>query len=113
MKTLLSAMAGLIVIASATAFAQNGPPAATRSDARLRVYLDCDSCFAEYLRSEITWVDFVRQREDADVLLLSSSNDTGGGGREVVLRFIGASRLAGFDRSRPCHPRARPPSRMR
>jgi hypothetical protein len=98
MRTLLSAVAGIVVLASATAFAQNGAPATPASDTRLRVYLDCDNCFAEYLRSEITWVDFVRQREDADVLLLSSSNDTGGGGREVVLRFIGASRLAGFDR---------------
>jgi hypothetical protein len=63
----------------------------------LRVFLDCEDCFASFLRTEITWVDFVRQREDADVHLLSSSNDTGGGGREVVLRFVGASRFQGID----------------
>jgi hypothetical protein len=63
----------------------------------LRVYLDCNDCFADYLRTEIQWVDFVRQREDADVHLLSSSNETGGGGREVVLRFVGAGRFQGVD----------------
>jgi hypothetical protein len=63
----------------------------------LRVYLDCQDCFAEYLRTEIRWVDFVRQREEADVHLLSSSNETGGGGREVVLRFVGGNRFQGVD----------------
>jgi hypothetical protein len=65
--------------------------------ARLRVFLDCGDCFQEYLRDEIRWVDFVRQREDADVHILSSSNETGGGGREVVLRFVGVGRLQGQD----------------
>jgi hypothetical protein len=65
---------------------------------RLRVFLDCGDCFSEYLRSEISWVDFVRNREDADLHLLSSSNDTGGGGREVVLRFVGVGRFEGADR---------------
>jgi hypothetical protein len=63
----------------------------------LRVYLDCNNCFDDYLRTEIQWVDFVRQREDADVHLLSSSNETGGGGREVVLRFVGVGRFQGSD----------------
>ena len=47
--------------------------------------------------SEIKWVDFVRQREDADVHLLSTSSETGGGGREVALRFVGAGRFQGVD----------------
>lgn len=64
---------------------------------RLRVFLDCESCFPDYLREEIKWVDFVRQREDADVHLLSSSRETGGGGREVVLRFVGGGRFSGVD----------------
>lgn len=66
--------------------------------ARLRVYLDCQDCFQTYLRDEIEWVDFVRQREDAEVHLLSSSRTTASGGREVVLRFIGVNRFEGADR---------------
>lgn len=65
---------------------------------RLRVFLDCGDCFSEYLRSEIDWVDFVRQAQDADVHLFSNSQETGGGGREVTLRFVGAGRFQGKDK---------------
>ena len=61
------------------------------------MFLDCGDCFSEYLRDEIDWVDFVRQPQDADVHLLSSSTGTGGGGSEVVLRFIGKARFQGVD----------------
>jgi len=70
-------------------------PAALQAPAtRLRVYLDCD-CFQDFLRTEIQWVDFVRDPKDADVQVLSSRNETGGGGRETVLRFVGLGRFAG------------------
>src|SRR5687768_2977387 len=67
-------------------------PANAQPSTRLRVFLDCD-CFAEYLRDEITWVDFVRQAQDADVHILSSERETGGGGRELTLRFVGRGRF--------------------
>ena len=77
--------------------AQGQPgPGATNAD-RLRVYLDCFDCFQQYLRDEIDWVDFVRQPQDADVHLLSSSSDTGGGGEETILRFVGNGRFEGVD----------------
>ena len=60
--------------------------------ARLRVFLDCD-CFQEYLRDELQWVDYVRQPQDADVHILSNTATTGGGGRELVLRFVGRGRF--------------------
>jgi hypothetical protein len=65
---------------------------------RLRVFLDCGECFSQYVRSEIDWVDFVRQAQDADVHLFSNSRETGGGGREVTLRFVGAGRFQGKDK---------------
>lgn len=65
---------------------------------RLRVYLDCEQCFSDYLRGEIGWVDFVRQAQDADIHLLASSRETGSGGREYVLRFVGAGRFQGNDK---------------
>lgn len=65
---------------------------------RLRVFLDCGECFSEYLRSEIDWVDFVRQAQDADVHLLANSRETGGGGREIALRFVGVGRFQSVDR---------------
>ena len=65
---------------------------------RLRVYLDCFECFADYLRDQIKWVDFVRQPQDADVVLLTNSRGTGGGGTEYLLRFVGAGRFLGTDK---------------
>lgn len=64
---------------------------------RLRVYLDCNDCFPTYLREQITWVDFVRQPQDADLTLLASSQTTGSGGREVTLRFVGRGAREGDD----------------
>lgn len=72
-------------------------PATTTPGQRLRVYLDCFDCFDDFLRDEIDWVDFVRQPQDADVHLLSSSRGTGGGGREVTLRFVGVGRYQGIN----------------
>jgi hypothetical protein len=77
--------------------APQAQPPAPQDPARLRVFLDCFDCFQEYLRDEIGFVDFVRQPQDADVHILSSSQSTGGGGREVVLRFIGGNRFKGID----------------
>jgi hypothetical protein len=77
------------------------PPPQTSQDPalasqRLRVFLDCD-CFGEYIRTEVTFVDYVRDRESADVHLLGRSRETGGSGREYTLQFIGLGRLDGFD----------------
>jgi hypothetical protein len=95
-----AAASALIVLAVCGQPAAAQPPAAPQATAqapRLRVFLDCDECFNEYLRNEIKWVDFVRQPQDADVHLLSSSRETGGGGREYVLRFVGLGRFSGVD----------------
>ena len=73
-----------------------GPPGLSPPGLRLRVYLDCD-CFQSYLRDQIDWVDFVRQPQDADVHLLSDTRETGGGGRELTLRFVGVGGFAGVD----------------
>jgi hypothetical protein len=64
---------------------------------RLRVHIESCDCFTEFLRSEIRWVDFVRNQQDADVQVLSTSRATGAGGVETVLRFVGGGRFAGVD----------------
>jgi hypothetical protein len=68
------------------------PAAQEAASTRLRVFLECD-CFQTFMREEIEWVDFVRQPQDADVHILSSSSQTGGGGEETVLRFVGLGRF--------------------
>jgi len=51
------------------------------------VYLDCGSCDISYIRSNITFVNYVRDQEDASVYLQINDLATGGGGREYTLIF--------------------------
>lgn len=93
---------GVLLLFSAVCEAQSAQPPpqtapfAAAQDARLRVFLDCD-CFQEYLRDELDWVDYVRQAQDADIHILSNTATTGGGGRELVLRFVGRGRFDGVN----------------
>lgn len=64
-----------------------------------RVFLDCQHirCDFDFLRREIVWVNWVRDRQDADLHLLVTSENTGSGGRRATLRYIGLRTLAGRD----------------
>ncbi len=55
----------------------------------LKVFLDCDNCDLEYIKTEITFVNYVRDRLEAQVHVLISTQGTGGGGVEYTLTFIG------------------------
>jgi hypothetical protein len=69
--------------------ARQVPPSAPAAAEATRVFLDCNTfCDFDHIRREITYVNWVRDRADADVHLIITSQDTGGG-REYVLRFIG------------------------
>lgn len=62
----------------------------------LRVFLDCDHhCDFDYLRQESTFVSYVRDPRDAQVHVLVTTQQTGGGGHEFRLEFIGRERFAG------------------
>ena len=60
----------------------------------LRVFLDCGRCDFDHLRREVTFVDYVRQPEDAQVHVLVTSQSTGGGGDEYTLYMIGQGEFA-------------------
>ena len=70
---------------------------AAEAQGRVRVFLDCGACDFDYLRQEIQFVDYVRDRADADVHVLTTTQNTGGGGTEYVFKFIGLGRFAGID----------------
>ena len=74
-----------------------GMVSAAQAAPRVRVFLDCDACDFDYLRREIEFVDYVRDRKDADVHVLATTQGTGGGGTEYVFKFIGLGRFAGVD----------------
>ena len=55
----------------------------------VKVYIDCGSCDLEYIKTEITFVNYVRDRKEADVHVLVTTQATGSGGREYTLSFLG------------------------
>lgn len=75
-------------LAHAQAMAAPGP---------LRVFLDCNNsgCDFDYMRTEIPYVDYVRDRTDASLHVLVTTQPTGGGGSEYTLNFIGLRDFAG------------------
>jgi hypothetical protein len=64
-----------------------------------RVFLDCNQCDDDYVRKEVTFVDYVRNREDADVHVLVTVQDTGGGGGQWTLKYIGLGSHQGVDQT--------------
>ncbi|MFO7980661.1 MAG: hypothetical protein R6V00_07505 [Candidatus Aminicenantes bacterium] len=59
-----------------------------------KVYIDCSYCDIDYIRKEITFVNYVRDRKEADVHVLITTQPTGGGGTEYTLSFIGRGDFA-------------------
>lgn len=98
-SSVLSTLVALLSFAElAFAAKQETPPrqspataAASRS---LTVFLDCESCFQDYLRAEVGFVDFVRDRTEADVHVLITRAETGPA-ETSTLQFIGARAFGG------------------
>jgi hypothetical protein len=62
-----------------------------------KVFLDCWRCDRDYFRDEITYINYVRDRKDADIHVLVTDQGTGSGGREYTFAFIGLNEYAGLD----------------
>jgi len=84
--------------ASLASAQQPADTAKASQDSTLQVFLDCPGfmagCDFDYVRTEITFVNWVRQREDAHVHVLVTSQETGGGGQEYTIAFIGLRQFA-------------------
>lgn len=89
----LSACALALLLPAAAAVAQQA------KHEIVRVFLDCDRCDESYLKKEVTFIDYVRNREDADVHVLVTTQGTGGGGSQWTLKFIGLGPYQGIDQT--------------
>jgi hypothetical protein len=69
------------------------------SSSQIRVFLDCESCFLDFLRTEVAFVDYVRDRAEADVHVLITDIRTASGGREYTVAFMGTGRFADVQRT--------------
>jgi hypothetical protein len=91
-------IAALLFTLSAS-LAPAAPVAPPQPEAALRVFLDCGRCDFDFLRTEITFVNYVRDRKQAQVHVLVTTQATGSGGTEWVLKFLGLERFAGIDQT--------------
>lgn len=94
-------MIGLILLGLGPAPLSSGQTQAASSEewkkTALTIFLDCGFCDIEYIKTEITFVNYVRDRKEAQVHVLFSLQNTGSGGREYTLTFLGQREYAGED----------------
>ncbi len=88
-------LAGLCCVIPAAGAAGQAP---TEQEGSLRLFLDCPNffCDLDFYRREISFVSYVRDRQDADVHVLIARQATGGG-REHTLNFIGLRDFEGIE----------------
>ncbi|HAY35930.1 MAG TPA: hypothetical protein DCY57_02965, partial [Bacteroidetes bacterium] len=80
----------LLFLFATPSFAQDSKPET------LNVFIDCDrrSCDFDYIRREIPYVNYVRDRVGSDVHVLITQRGTGSGGREYEMQFMGQEDLS-------------------
>ena len=86
----------LTLLAIPLALQAQDPTPAPSATSTLRVFVDNCPCSLDYLRTEIPYLDYMRDRADADVHVLFGNQGTGGGGRAFTLYFIGLRGFAGI-----------------
>ena len=94
LETLVVCVLGFLVLHPARQIAAQEPIDASGT---LRVFLDCQTfrCDFDHFRREIPFVDWMRDRADAEVHVLGTSERTGGGGERFTFAFLGQGRFAG------------------
>lgn len=85
------------LIAIGACFPTSGIDAQTPT--RTRVYLDCQGpqCDQNHYRTEITWVDWVRDTNDSHVHVIMTSQGTEAGGRQFQLDYIGTGAFSSYN----------------
>lgn len=59
-----------------------------------KVYVDCGFCDINYIKEHITFINYVRDRKEADAHILITKQPTGSGGDEYTLTFLGRERFS-------------------
>jgi hypothetical protein len=62
-----------------------------------KVFIDFRRGDRDYFRENLTYVNYVRDRKDADIHILVTQQGTGSGGQEYTFSFIGLKDFAGRD----------------
>ena len=64
-----------------------------QTDDRLKVHLNCSSCDQTYIKSEIAYVDYVRDQSLADLQIFVVRMTNGSGGRTYEINFTGFNKF--------------------
>ncbi len=70
---------------------------AVSKDEALKIYVDCDVCDMDHIRTEITFVNYVRDPREADVHILVTTASTASRGLEYTIAFIGREDFEGME----------------
>ncbi|HDY87500.1 MAG TPA: hypothetical protein ENH82_05200 [bacterium] len=62
-----------------------------------KVFLDLSRRYQEYIKTEIPFVNYVRDRKEAQVHIMLTRQETGSGGTEYTLTLIGQQNYIGMD----------------
>jgi hypothetical protein len=85
----------LLMLITLKGSSQSNSDSTIKKDDALKIFLDCNYCDMDYLRSEISIVNYVRDRKEANVDIVASIMSTGSGGNQLTFVFIGQGRFKG------------------
>ena len=92
-------LAIILSLAGIPGHASSQLPAQQAVPDRLALFLDCNFCDETFIRQEMTYVDYVRDREVADIHILVTQQRTGAGGQAQTIELLGLGPFAGMDQS--------------
>ena len=78
-------LAAIAILLSINSFSQQK----SLKDEAVRVFLDCNGCDTEHIKKELNFVNYMRDRNDAQVHILSTRETNGAGGVSHTFFFIG------------------------
>jgi len=70
-----------------------------KKDELLAVYLDCNACDRDFIRTTITFVNYVRDKELADVHIIITTHTSGVSGVNYIIFFSGNGKFNGVKHS--------------
>jgi hypothetical protein len=61
----------------------------------IKIFYDCNFCDEEFIKKELTYVNYVRDPKEAQVHVLITEENTGSGGNKFTFFFIGVNEFKG------------------
>lgn len=87
----------IILFCSVSAYSQEKIKTDTLRKDAVKLFIDCRFCDIDNIRREIPYVNYVRDVKEAEVYLRVSSEETGSGGRQYTIYFIGQKKFEGLN----------------